>query len=94
MRGLLLALPALCLAACSKEPPPQAQETEIPKELAGPLAAAGPVGSEVGTPLKDRVATLRDPASFAAEQWQLVDGAFTYVSGDHKLKLLRVNPGK
>ena len=44
--------------------------------------------------VKDRVATLRDPASFAAEQWQLVDGAFTYVSGDHKLKLLRVNPGK
>ncbi|MGN6507694.1 MAG: hypothetical protein ACTHM6_19215, partial [Tepidisphaeraceae bacterium] len=50
--------------------------------------------SGVESGLKDRVATLRDPASFAAEQWQLVDGAFTYVSGDHKLKLLRVNPGK
>jgi hypothetical protein len=57
--ALLLPL-ALGLSACrNNEPPrPNAVETEIPKEFtqgAGPAVAAG---STLGTPMKDRVATL------------------------------------
>jgi hypothetical protein len=50
----------VALAACKGEPPiPKAQETEVPKSLAtfaAPAAVAGDSG--IGTPLKDRVATL------------------------------------
>ena len=55
----LLALAAL--AACSKAPPsPKAVETEVPEEVrrqAG-RAIAAPAGASIGTPMKDRVATL------------------------------------
>ena len=51
----------LALAACSKgPPPPKAIETEVPEELRrqpGPTSAA-PAGASIGTPMKDRVATL------------------------------------
>ena len=54
-------LALLALAACSKAPPPpKPVETEVPEEVrrqAGPGLAA-PVGASIGTPMKDRVATL------------------------------------
>jgi hypothetical protein len=60
-RAIALPLVALTLlAACKGEPPiPGARETEVPKNLASfaaPAAAARDSG--IGTPLKDRVATL------------------------------------
>ena len=59
LSALLYALAAL--AACSKAPPPpRAVETEVPEEVrreAG-TALAAPAGASIGTPLKDRVATL------------------------------------
>lgn len=59
MAGPALAL--LALAACSKAPPPpKAVETEVPEELRRQTGAApaAPAGASVGTPMKDRVATL------------------------------------
>ena len=60
-RVLPLALLAL-VAACSKAPPPpRAVETEVPEELRARPAAApalAPSGAAIGTPMKDRVATL------------------------------------
>ncbi|HEX8323371.1 MAG TPA: PQQ-binding-like beta-propeller repeat protein [Tepidisphaeraceae bacterium] len=35
--------------------------------------------------------TLRDTSGIVANEWQITDGAFYYVSGDEKLKVVRVN---
>ena len=51
--------------------------------------AIAPSGVESG--VLERRMPLRDPHGFMADQWQVVDGAFAYVSGDQKLKLLRAN---
>lgn len=60
MRKLFPLIGLAALAACSKAPPPpKAVETEVPVELrkqAAPLPK--PSGDTVGTPMKDRVATL------------------------------------
>jgi hypothetical protein len=57
--AVALLLPALALAGCNKEPPkPQPVETEIPKELAQNPAPVVEAGNAIGTPMKDRVATL------------------------------------
>ena len=58
MRTLAVLAALSLLAACSREAPaPEPEATEVPEELAGaappPAAAAG-----IGTPMKDRVATL------------------------------------
>jgi hypothetical protein len=59
-RTLALLLPLAALAACnSNEPPkPKAVETEIPKEIAQSAAPAIAAANALGTPMKDRVATL------------------------------------
>ena len=49
----------LTLAACSKEPPPpEPVETEIPDEVRQDQAVAQPAGASIGTPMKERVATI------------------------------------
>jgi hypothetical protein len=59
LNGAATALGALALAACSGEaPPPPAEETEVPQELAAPALAPEQMGTSIGTPLADRVATL------------------------------------
>ncbi len=62
MRSLRLALvgaSAWALAACSGgAPEPEAEETEIPEELALAPLPQVEVDESLGTPLKDRVATL------------------------------------
>lgn len=59
MRGAPLIL-ALALAACSEAPPPpKPVATEVPEEFRRPAAApALPTGASIGTPMKDRVATI------------------------------------
>lgn len=60
VRIALAACGALALAACSADAPePEAEETEIPDEIAS--EAVGPVtaqGDQIGTPMADRVATI------------------------------------
>jgi hypothetical protein len=52
-------LTSLALAACNGEPPvQQARETDIPEGLAPLAAPANALGAGVGTPFKERVATL------------------------------------
>ena len=49
------------LAACSEAPPaPRPVETEVPEEFRQPSAAQAPApgGATIGTPMKDRVATI------------------------------------
>lgn len=61
VRAFPLLTLALLVAACSKAPPPpKPVETEVPAELrAGAAAPAiAPAGAAIGTPMKDRVATL------------------------------------
>ena len=61
MREAVSILALLALGACSKPPPPpRALSTEVPDEVrrqAGPSATALS-GATIGTPMKDRVATL------------------------------------
>ncbi len=58
--GTLLVLASLAaLAACSEKPTiAQPEETEVPQELASFEAPVPASGASIGTPLKDRVATI------------------------------------
>lgn len=59
MRALLAGAVLLVLAACDNAAPePEAEETEIPEELAGGPLPAPMLDEELGTPLEERVATL------------------------------------
>lgn len=61
MRRALTLLAPVALAACAEAPPPpKPVETEVPEEFRSPAAAppAAPSGASIGTPMKDRVATL------------------------------------
>ena len=61
MRRALPAFALCVLAACSEAPPaPKPVETEVPEEFRRPAAAApaAPAGAVIGTPMKDRVATI------------------------------------
>ena len=59
MRALVPILLAAALAACNNEPPaPKPVETEVPKQLAQNSAQVAQTGDSLGTPMKDRVATI------------------------------------
>ena len=59
MRALAPISLLLVLAACNNEPPqPKPVETTIPKEIAQNSAAAAAAANALGTPMKDRVATI------------------------------------
>lgn len=49
-----------------------------------------PDGTESG--LVEHRPLISDPAGILANQWQATNGAFYYVSGDQKLKMLKANP--
>lgn len=58
MRFLAL-LPIAALVACNSEPPaPKPVETEVPKQFTQGGGPAAESGNSLGTPMKDRVATL------------------------------------
>ncbi|MGZ3173387.1 MAG: DUF2155 domain-containing protein, partial [Croceibacterium sp.] len=59
MRAVAPIILMLALSACNNEPPaPKPVETEVPKQLAQNSVAAAQAGASIGTPMKDRVATL------------------------------------
>jgi hypothetical protein len=59
MRALAPIMLAATLAACNNEPPaPKPVETEVPKQLAQNSAQVAQRGDSLGTPMKDRVATI------------------------------------
>ena len=61
MRRAIFLVAPLLLAACSEAPPPpRPVETEVPEEFRRPAAApaGAPVDASIGTPMKDRVATI------------------------------------
>jgi len=59
MRALAPISALLLLAACNNEPPkPRPVETAVPKELSGNSAAVAGAGNSLGTPMKERVATI------------------------------------
>ena len=59
MRALAPISALLLVAACNNEPPkPKPVETAVPKELTGNSAAVAGAGNSLGTPMKDRVATI------------------------------------
>jgi len=59
VRALVPILLAAALAACNNEPPaPKPVETEVPKQLAQNSAQVAQTGDSLGTPMKDRVATI------------------------------------
>ena len=59
MRALALMPLAQAHAACNNEPPaPKPVETEVPKQLAQNAPPVAQSGNSLGTPMKDRVATL------------------------------------
>lgn len=56
---LLALLPIAALAACNNEPPaPKPVETEVPKQFTQNAPPPVPAGTSIGTPMKDRVATI------------------------------------
>lgn len=57
MRAALPFALMLTVAACSEEPPPATQETDVPEEFAGANAPRR-IDPGLGTPLNERVATL------------------------------------
>ena len=59
MRGFAPIVLAAALAACNNEPPrPRPVETEVLRQLAQNSAPIAESGDSLGTPLKDRVATI------------------------------------
>jgi hypothetical protein len=59
IRSALPALALLALAACNRDAPePEAEATDVPEELARADTAPAPAAGGIGTPMKDRVATL------------------------------------
>lgn len=59
MRAIAPTFLILALAACNNEPPPpKPVETEVPRQLARNSAAIAQASNALGTPMKDRVATL------------------------------------
>lgn len=61
MRRALIVFAPVALAACSEAPPPpKPVETDVPEEFRRPVTAppAAPAGASIGTPMKDRVATI------------------------------------
>ena len=59
MRLVALLPLAVALAACNNEPPkPKPVETAVPKQIAQGAAPTVQAGKSLGTPMKDRVATL------------------------------------
>ena len=61
MHRALTFLAPVALAACSEAPPtPKPVETVVPEEFRSPAAAplAAPLSASIGTPMKDRVATI------------------------------------
>ena len=59
MRGFAPIVLAAALAACNNEPPrPRPVETEVPRQLAQNSAPIAESGDSLGTPMKDRVATI------------------------------------
>lgn len=59
MRRALTMLAPVALAACAEAPPPpKPVETAVPEEFRRPAPVAAPVGASIGTPMKDRVATI------------------------------------
>jgi hypothetical protein len=59
MRALAPLAALVALAACNNEPPaPKPVETEVPKQFAQNASPVAQSGSSIGTPMKDRVATL------------------------------------
>jgi hypothetical protein len=59
VRALALLPVGLALAACNNEPPkPRPVETEVPQEFARNSPPVAQSGNSLGTPMKDRVATL------------------------------------
>ncbi len=60
MRGVGSLLLLAGLAACSEAPPaPRPVETDVPEEFRQPAAPTGAAtGTAIGTPMKDRVATI------------------------------------
>lgn len=58
-RAPLLLLPLVLVACSEAPPPPRPVETEVPEEFRRPAAQpASPTGASIGTPMKDRVATI------------------------------------
>lgn len=59
MRFVALLPFAVALAACNNEPPkPKPVETTVPKEIARDSRAVAAEANAIGTPMKDRVATI------------------------------------
>lgn len=59
MRALAPIAALVALAACNNEPPaPKPVETEVPKQFAQNAPPVAQSGSSLGTPMKDRVATI------------------------------------
>ena len=69
---------------------PNPMATKVPTiQLFAYSRAISPLGVEAGQ-LEQRP-TIKDPAGIFATQWQIANGAFYYVSGDQKLKMLSAN---
>jgi hypothetical protein len=59
VRALALLPVGLALAACNNEPPaPRPVETEVPPEFTQNAPPVAQPGSSLGTPMKDRIATI------------------------------------
>lgn len=57
--GIALGAALLLLAGCTRSAPePEAESTEIPKDIAAQPAAPAPAAAGIGTPMAQRVATI------------------------------------